>query len=74
MTETKILNQLQHSHPDCMILMITHRIQSLNRCDFIYLLKDGQIIDEGSYDKLAQSNDYFRSILDDKGTPEEGYA
>lgn len=74
LTETKILNQLQHSHPNCMILMITHRIQSLNRCDFIYLLKDGQIIDEGTYDQLAQSNDYFRSILDDKGNTEEGYA
>ena len=72
-TETKILNQLQQAHPDCMILMITHRIQSLNRCDWIYLLKEGQIIDEGSYDQLSQSNDYFRSILEDKGTPEESY-
>lgn len=73
-TETLILNQLQHSHPDCMILMITHRIQSLNRCDRIYLLKDGEIIDSGSYEQLSQTNDYFRSILEDKGNQEEGYA
>lgn len=65
-TETRILNQLHESHPNCMILMITHRIQSLNRCDYIYLLKEGEIVDEGTYEKLASTNHYFISILEDK--------
>lgn len=49
-----------------MILMITHRIQSLNRCDYIYLLKEEEIVDEGTYEKLASTNHYFISILEDK--------
>jgi len=72
-TETQILTQLHQSHPNCMILMITHRIQSLNRCDYIYLLKDGEIVDQGDYQKLSLNNNYFISILEDKGPIEESY-
>jgi len=72
-TETQILNQLHHSYPNCMILMITHRIQSLNRCDYIYLLKEGEIVDQGNYQELSENNEYFISILEDKGSIEEAY-
>jgi ATP-binding cassette, subfamily B, bacterial PglK len=72
-TENQVLNQLREYHPKCMILMISHRIQSLNRCDYIYLLKDGKVIDEGSYNKLSHNNPYFISILEDKGIKEEPY-
>jgi len=70
-TETQVLNQLREHHPNCMILMISHRIQSLNRCDYIYLLKEGELIDKGSYDKLSTSNSYFISILEDKRIKED---
>jgi len=70
-TETQILDQLHEYHPNCMILMISHRIQSLNRCDYIYLLKDGEVIDEGTYTKLSLNNPYFISILEDRRIEEE---
>jgi ABC-type multidrug transport system fused ATPase/permease subunit len=73
-TETQVLNQLREHHPNCMILMISHRIESLNRCDYIYLLKDGEVIDEGSYTKLAHNNPYFISILEDRKTKEDEHA
>jgi len=72
-TEAQVLNLLREYHPNCMILMISHRIQSLNRCDYIYLLKDGEVIDEGTYVKLSQNNPYFISILEDKRVKEEAH-
>lgn len=72
-TETRILKQLHQFHPHCMILMITHRIQSLNHCDYIYLLKEGEIVDHGDYHKLSENNQYFISILEDKEPFEEIY-
>lgn len=72
-TEAQVLNLLRDYHPNCMILMISHRIQSLNRCDYIYLLKDGEVIEEGTYTNLSQNNPYFISILEDKKVREEAH-
>lgn len=42
------------------IILIAHRLSTLMKCDVIYLLERGEIIDQGNYDSLLERNKYFR--------------
>ncbi len=50
-TENEILEDI-NSLPDKTIIMISHRMNTLKFCDKIYLLDNGKIIDEGSYESF----------------------
>jgi ABC-type bacteriocin/lantibiotic exporter with double-glycine peptidase domain len=41
------------------IIMIAHRISTLRNCDAIYLIENGEITDEGTYNELIERNPYF---------------
>ena len=34
------------------IVIIAHRLSTVRKCDYIYVLKDGRIVEEGSFDDL----------------------
>lgn len=46
------------------IIIIAHRLTTVRQCDQIYLLKNGSIIANGSYEELRQSSDVFRQITE----------
>lgn len=46
------------------IIMIAHRIKTVEKCDFIYLMEKGRVIDEGSFDALYSRSDFFKAGLD----------
>ena len=37
---------------DCAIVVIAHRLSTVRSCDCIYVLKDGRVAEEGSFDDL----------------------
>jgi len=41
------------------IIMIAHRLSTLEKCDQIYLLDKGRIVDSGKYQELIQRNPFF---------------
>ncbi|MNT09712.1 putative multidrug export ATP-binding/permease protein [compost metagenome] len=41
-------------------LLVTHRLSALNRVDRIYFMKDGKIVDVGSFDELLARSPEFR--------------
>jgi ABC-type multidrug transport system fused ATPase/permease subunit len=41
------------------IIMIAHRLSTLEKCDQIYLLDKGRIVDSGKYEELIQRNPFF---------------
>lgn len=61
-TETKVLDHLRSKHPDMAVLMVAHRLTSLTRCDYIYVLADGAVIAEGSFSDLSQGDAAFRAL------------
>ena len=40
--------------------MIAHRLSTVKNCDIIFLLENGQLKAEGTFEKLIEVNDEFR--------------
>ena len=54
-TEFQILDELKIFEKKT-IISIAHRINTLKNCDKIYLLNNGKVVDEGSFDKFKMQN------------------
>ena len=55
-TETKLMNQVQALSGQKTIIMIAHRLTTLQSCDVIYYMENGIISDQGSYDEVLSRN------------------
>ena len=42
------------------IIMIAHRLNTVRKCDKIYLLEKGEIKNEGTFDELIKVSENFR--------------
>ena len=47
------------------VIVVTHRLSAVTRCDRIYLVSGGKILDAGSYDELLSRSEGFRRIADE---------
>lgn len=61
-TEQMIVDAVNNLDGGITIIMIAHRVSTLRQCDRIYLLESGQIVAQGSYEDLLESNVTFRTI------------
>jgi len=41
----------------CTIIIIAHRLSTIKKCDYIYVLKEGKLIEDGTFDNLYTSKD-----------------
>lgn len=46
------------------VILIAHRLSTVKKSDIIFLLKDGRIVEQGSYDHLYRLNGEFRRMVD----------
>lgn len=53
------------------IILVTHRLVTVRNSDMIFVLKDGQIVEQGTYDELYALNGEFRHMLDLQKTMKE---
>ena len=42
--------------------MIAHRLKTVKKCDIIYLMEQGGVVDQGTYQQLVEKNDKFREM------------
>lgn len=61
-TEKMIMEAIHNFSGHKTIIMIAHRLKTVKKCDLIYFLDDGQVIDCGSYKDLVDRNDYFKYL------------
>ncbi|NCC75688.1 MAG: ABC transporter ATP-binding protein [Clostridia bacterium] len=66
-TEERVLKGIHEDSSVKTILIIAHRLNTLKVCDQIYLLENGQIIDQGTYDQLCEHNATFKQMALGKG-------
>lgn len=64
LTEKAIINTIDAFSHKKTIITIAHRMKTIQHCDTIYLMSDGEIIDYGSYDALIKRNKHFQQIAD----------
>ena len=59
-SEYEVFQRLLHAFDGKTIFLITHRLNSVKRCDRILLLKEGQIVEEGSHtDLMLRQGEYY---------------
>jgi len=61
-TEKHVVKAIEKLKGDKTIIMIAHRLTTVQNCDIIYMMKDGEITGEGCYDELLESNREFREM------------
>ena len=44
-------------------ILITHRLSSVKNCDIIFVLENGKLKEQGSYDELEKQNQIFKKML-----------
>lgn len=61
-TEQAIIQSINHLASKKTIVIIAHRLSTVERCDQIYFFEKGSIIDQGSYAELIEKNQIFRKL------------
>ncbi len=61
-TEKLIMNAIQDFTGEKTIIMIAHRLATVKKCDIIYLLEKGCVVDQGTYDELIERNSTFHRM------------
>jgi ABC-type multidrug transport system fused ATPase/permease subunit len=62
LTEDAVTDAIQNIFHQKTIIMIAHRLRTVERADVIYLLENGCITDQGTYEELLDKNDVFRRM------------
>ena len=77
-TEAQISRALQRLMKDKIVILVGHRIQTMQWASQLYVLRQGEIIEQGTYESLLAQNGYFKAlvdagtgsfVMDDEGVP-----
>jgi ATP-binding cassette subfamily C protein len=61
-TEKEITKAIESLKGDRTVIMIAHRLTTVEDCDRLYLMKNGRIEDAGTYDELVDKSSEFRKM------------
>ncbi|MEX2362003.1 MAG: ATP-binding cassette domain-containing protein, partial [Balneolaceae bacterium] len=61
-TEKFVIEAIEQLRGDRTIIMIAHRLTTVENCDEIYLMKDGRVVEQGSYSFLIEGSKEFREM------------
>tara|TARA_B100000963_G_C22610983_1_gene664858 strand:- start:105 stop:1910 length:1806 start_codon:yes stop_codon:yes gene_type:complete len=61
-TEEKIISNIFNISKNKTLIMISHKINTLKDCDKIYVISEGNIIDEGKFEDLIINSEEFKKI------------
>lgn len=64
-TERSVIAGLRHGRHDRTLVMVAHRLSTLQACDEIIVLHEGTVEARGTYDDLLASNVRFRGLAAD---------
>ena len=60
-TEKVVMDAVNNLSKDMTIILIAHRLSTVKKCDQIYLLKNGQLENQGTFEELIKVNKNFRA-------------
>ncbi|MGC4097631.1 MAG: ABC transporter ATP-binding protein [Nitrospira sp.] len=62
LTEDIVTEAIREIFHEKTIIMIAHRLRTVQQADIIYLLENGSIADQGNYAELLEKSDVFRRM------------
>ena len=63
-TEQQVIDSISNISKEITVIMIAHRLNTIKNCDLIFKFKDGHIIDQGTFDRVATDmNEYINTSL-----------
>lgn len=71
-SEEIILNKIYELAKEKIVLFISHRLKNVINSKKIYYLRDGIIIEEGTFDSLMNKNSQFKKLYNFQNSLEEG--
>ena len=61
-TEKFVIEAIERLRGDRTIIMIAHRLTTVQNCDMIYLMEEGKIVANGTYEELMENSKQFRKM------------
>jgi ATP-binding cassette subfamily C protein len=61
-TEKYVINAIERLKGEKTIIMIAHRLTTVENCDTIYLMKNARVIASGTYSELVHTSPEFRKM------------
>ena len=61
-TEKVIMDAIHEFSGKKTIIMIAHRLKTVEKCDIIYFMDQGTVVDQGTYQQLLEKNPKFREM------------
>lgn len=62
LTEMRIMDSIYRFGRRRTIIMVAHRLKTVERCDLIFYMDRGQVIDQGTFEELFAGNEGFRRM------------
>tara|TARA_B100000989_G_C19532664_1_gene470994 strand:- start:6261 stop:8051 length:1791 start_codon:yes stop_codon:yes gene_type:complete len=59
-TEKAVMDAINNLGKNITIIVIAHRLNTIKKCDKIFLLENGHLVGQGSFEELINSNEDFR--------------
>jgi len=44
------------------IILIAHRLKTVQKCDKIFFVNNGKVDDQGTYQELLENNEHFKNM------------
>ncbi len=61
-TEKVLIRAIERLRGDKTIIMIAHRLTTVQNCDTIHMMKEGEVIAQGTYHELLETSKEFREM------------
>ena len=63
-TEKMIMEAIHEFSGKKTIIMIAHRLKTVQKCDQIFFIDNGKVIDKGTYQELIKKNEQFKNMAE----------
>jgi ATP-binding cassette subfamily B protein len=61
-TETEVFRHFKSEAKDKVIILITHRLYNLKDADYIYVMEEGSVAQEGKFEELVEKGGLFQEL------------
>ena len=70
-TENEILKKIKKTYKSSSKIIVSHRVSSIQDCDKIIVMDDGEIIQTGKHNDLINTNGYYKNLFIDQSNDKD---